>query len=939
MPRNTIKSKYTHPPTAGNAYHLVRLLAGIQCSFLPADVTQAPKTWKSARLERFSEELAALFLDNVQNVKSPSYNTLRNLWGSNDSVEPSIATLDAVAKFWASKNKLKGIENWASFVDFVDKMSPWASVQLRHELNNLAAPLDAKSLGECDPEWFERVFEVCCKDYIAQGALRQIPNDHQPSRVEIARRRNASYSFIGRSVETDLLLSWLVDKTASVVGLSDAGGMGKTSFVWHFLENILPTRQYFGLDGVFAWSFYGQGTDNKAQAESSFYEALAKFLRIESPTTEEINSPSYGDSLFEAFDGQIHTLLVFDGLEVLQDENGSLLDDTLYQFLMRIAQKGSERHSLVILTSRKPYTELNRFAGFRAMQLGGLSDEEGKKLLLAESALEFEYSAGVEDAVDELKATSRAYNGHPLSLVLFARLLRGLFAVESVENGQLAKKGDTRRVAEFRNLVETFFSEHTAEFAALEIGVKLKSLLLYYEAQLANESPTTVTILRALSLIDRPVEPKVWEVLREVLIRVKAIPQDLKAEKAAFLRLHQLRLVQEHGLKHDIHPLLRAYFAYRLSKTDKTLFLTLHFALGQQFEHEFLADFQHRPQPIQIFMSDVERIGRAIYHTSLAEEFARAFEQLYGYFGNQKGGNYLTDSMGALRSNRQFLAWMVQPEHEKWHTLPELLRREMLDRYSTALYGLGFLDLAFRMQERLQQLYRPDQLAAEDYSFWKLQMVNYLRMQVYMDVEHADQYGRMFWSMKFAQADPLLREAIARQVAYIAHLRGFDKAEIQLWLTRSSEAYNEWQATQPNEIGFPFTRLEDWFWSQLPALNDKEARPQVFEGYAALRKVWGEQLEAIIYAAEALTYHQLGQVENTRKATQSYIEALPRFQHAILTAHSLAELATVYSQLYETNKQKKDLEMFQALMSKLERAVMRCNAPALAKWQLELVLN
>jgi hypothetical protein len=104
------------------------------------------------------------------------------------------------------------------------------------------------------------------------------PSPHQPtperlarSRIEIKRLPITGKDLFGREQELKLLdEAWAGNKT-NVLSLVAWGGVGKSALVNHWLAKM-ALDDYRGAERVYGWSFYSQGTTDRAVSADQFID-------------------------------------------------------------------------------------------------------------------------------------------------------------------------------------------------------------------------------------------------------------------------------------------------------------------------------------------------------------------------------------------------------------------------------------------------------------------------------------------------------------------------------------------------------------------------------------------------------------------------------------------------------------------------------------------
>jgi hypothetical protein len=255
---------------------------------------------------------------------------------------------------------------------------------------------------------------------IVDGKHAREPNSPsaRPAYVHITGLPETAYErLVGREKELQRLDDAWAYCHINVLSLIAEGGAGKSALVNEWLTR-LQADHYRGAEAVLGWSFYSQGSKERATSADQFLDwALGKLnIRIEAKSAS-----AKGDAVAEAM-GKRRVLLILDGVEPLQHgpsvQQGDLKDAGLRALLRRFAtMPPTEGHGLVVLTSRLAVRDIGRQKDGAApiLDVERLSDEAGAALLRDSGAW------GIDS---ELKAATRAFGGHPLALGLLASFLK-----------------------------------------------------------------------------------------------------------------------------------------------------------------------------------------------------------------------------------------------------------------------------------------------------------------------------------------------------------------------------------------------------------------------------------------------------------------------------------------------------------------------------------
>ena len=380
------------------------------------------------------------------------------------------------------------------------------------------------------------VFNACT--IVFGDTLPAAAPEETPLRVEVTRLPATGPHLFGREDELARLdAAWGSDRE-NVISIVAPGGIGKSAVVNEW-NGRMAAGGYRGAKRVFAWSFYSQGTrDRAAVSADDFINKALIWFGDQDPTK---GSPHDKGARLAELVRKERTLLFLDGVEPLQYPPGPYagrIKDPALAALVR--NLGASNSGLCVMTTRETVTdvEMYRETTCALIDLESLSDVAGAELLR---------SLGVNGSQDELEAASKEFGGHGLALTLL-----GTYLVE-------VEEGDIRQRSELGPLTgETEHGEHA------------KHVMQAYENWL-GDSPE-LCVLRILGLFDRPAEGAAIAALREgdpiegLTDRVAKLNRRQWRQTLANLR--RVRLLGDpdpsdpDGL--DAHPLVREYFGDKL---------------------------------------------------------------------------------------------------------------------------------------------------------------------------------------------------------------------------------------------------------------------------------------------------------------------------------------------------------------------------------------
>jgi TIR domain-containing protein len=363
----------------------------------------------------------------------------------------------------------------------------------------------------------------------------------------------------GRKVELKRLDEAWADAKTTIISLVAEGGAGKSSLVNEWLEKM-QADNYRGAEAVLGWSFYSQGSKERATSADAFLNWAVGKLGIGIDTT---SASAKGEAIAEAMTKR-RVLLVLDGVEPLQHgpgpQTGQLKDLGLRALLCRFAAVSpAEAHGIVLLTSRLAITDIARWKNSAApvVDVENLSDEAGAALLR---------DNGVWGTDRELKASSHDFGGHPLALGLLASFLKE------------TQFGDVRR----RDHIRAFFAD--PESPRYDHA---KRVMESFEKEWLDGQPVLLAIMHMVGLFDRPASDGCLKALRKKPaiegLTDKIVKLDDAEWQRAATRLREVRLLAPLDPSSpgtlDAHSLVREWFGAQLRRTNEKVWRAAHFVI------------------------------------------------------------------------------------------------------------------------------------------------------------------------------------------------------------------------------------------------------------------------------------------------------------------------------------------------------------------------
>jgi tetratricopeptide (TPR) repeat protein len=407
---------------------------------------------------------------------------------------------------------------------------------------------------------------------------------------------------VGRDAElTRLDQAWSDDKT-NILSLVAEGGAGKSALVNEWLTRM-QADGYRNAERVLGWSFYSQGSKERATAADEFLNwALAKLdLKIETTSAS-----AKGEAVAEVLIKR-RALLVLDGVEPLQHgpgpQAGQLKDQGLRALLRRFATAPPRAdHSLIVLTSRIAVADIQRFKDSAApvLDVERLSDEAGAELLRDNDVW------GIDI---ELRAASHEFGGHPLALTLLASLIKE------------TQNGDVRRRDHIRGLLADADNPRHDQ---------ARRVMESYEKEWLVDQPVLLAILHCVGLFDRPASGDCLKALRAKPpihgLTDEISKLDDTAWRRNIARLREVRLLAPVDPTDpdalDAHPLVREWFGERLKATNEAAWKAAHSRL---FDH--LRRTTHEGKTPSL--ADLAPLYHAIVHGCHAERPQEALDTVY----------------------------------------------------------------------------------------------------------------------------------------------------------------------------------------------------------------------------------------------------------------------------------------------------------------------
>ena len=495
---------------------------------------------------------------------------------------------------------------------------------------------------------FESDVETLTTRYIPP---HKAPKEGIPSpafQADISRiDKYAPAELIGREAETKLLTdAW--DKAVRgepkrphILTFVALGGEGKTSLVAKWAAE-LAHQGWPGCDGVFAWSFYSQGTREQTAVSSDAFLAEALSFFGDAAMAGSAQGTFDKGRRLARLVGERRALLILDGVEPLQYAPTSPTPGELKDQGLAVLLKGLAATSLAlcVVTSRYAISDLRAYWQTTAPlhELPRLSTAAGVKLLRT-IGVKTGSQADFEKLVEDV-------DGHALTLQIL-----GQFLVR-------AYHGDIRR----RDRIS--FEKADAKIQGGHAFRAMEAYVKWLEDD-SDEARREVALLKLLGLFDRPATADCVAALRKAPVipgltepLVGVAEDDWEFSLTALRDAKLLTVNREEGsgvlLALDAHPLLREYFATQLRRQQPEAWRAAHRRL---YEH-LCATTKDLPQPT---LEDLQPLYQAVAHGCQAELQQEAFDEVYGRRIVRHPEFYSTYKLGAFGSDLGAVASFFQP--------------------------------------------------------------------------------------------------------------------------------------------------------------------------------------------------------------------------------------------------------------------------------------
>ena len=282
-------------------------------------------------------------------------------------------------------------------------------------------PRDMKALALYSPAKRDDVMALLAaeiRDIVKTHSNETVRSPPAGPQIDSGRLPETFYKrLVGREGELERLDAAWADGRTNIFSLVAEGGAGKSALVNEWLKR-LQADNYRGAEMVLCWSFYSQGTKERATSAEEFLNWILDKLGIKLAAT---SATAKGEAIAEAL-MRSRVLLVLDGVEPLQYgpglQVGQLKDQGLRALLRHFAATPpGKTHGLIAITSRLEVQDIGKWEDSFAPveRVDKLSAEAGVALLR---------DNGIRGTENDLKSAVQAFGGHALALALLASYLK-----------------------------------------------------------------------------------------------------------------------------------------------------------------------------------------------------------------------------------------------------------------------------------------------------------------------------------------------------------------------------------------------------------------------------------------------------------------------------------------------------------------------------------
>ncbi len=404
-------------------------------------------------------------------------------------------------------------------------------------------------------------------------------------------------NFVGRGETLKTITNWYKNPNVHIGALIGWGGFGKSALVRKWYGSLMKNK--IKPDGIFWWGFY------RNPYLERFLEELLRYLSQGRIDLSEVKTSWQKVERIKEFITEREYLIVLDGLEVMQKEEGEefgAMKDREFQEILRFIVD-SDFKGLCLITTRFPMEDIETYSSYQSCGVEGLSKEDTKLLF---------QKIGVMGNDDEIDAVWDDFKGHTLSLVLLANYL--------------GKGGDIKEARE----IPPFYKDE-------EAGGKAHRMLLWYDKQL-NENQRQ--FMKIFSLFRQAIGEAEFN---EVFLK------KIKMEPFHFKRmvdnLYQRRLISKGpGNTYTTTPLIKSYFEAVFDEEEKK-------ACHKSIYEYFGKIAKDLPKTLE----EMQPLFEQVYYGTSAGLYDEVCEDVYWEKIYRRNEYFITYKLGAWETNLSLL--------------------------------------------------------------------------------------------------------------------------------------------------------------------------------------------------------------------------------------------------------------------------------------------
>jgi tetratricopeptide (TPR) repeat protein len=667
----------------------------------------------------------------------------------------------------------------------------------------------------------------------AQSTRPPLPRD----KISIARLPTSGSDLFGRDAELQRLDDAWANPNINIIAFVAWGGVGKTALVNHWLKQRMARDNYRGAERVYAWSFYSQGTSERAASADLFIDQALRWFGDTDPTQ---GSPWDKGERLAGFIRQTRTLLILDGLEPLQyppgPQEGRLKDAALHALLIELA---AQQAGLCVISTRERVGDLDDFENSMVIQheLEHLSPQAGTKLLRAQQ---------VKGDDDELEQAVKEYEGHALALTLLGSYLADVCG------------GDIRRRDEIESLEDD-----------VRHGRHAERVMRAYEKWLGEG--VELAVLRLLGLFDRPADIASIMALRAApaILGLTEALQNLKERewRQALAKLRRIKLLGTASANDpntlDAHPLVREHFRQQLKRERPDAWREANNRL-----------YEHLTRTAKEFPDTVEEMSplfAAVAHGCAAGRHQETLDKVYWRRIQRGEKSFNWHKLGAYGADLAVLSgFFERPWEQPVAGLTDDYKGFVLSEAGVDLLALG------RLQEAAQPMQAASKMAIASENWKNAARVASNLSDLYRiigDLPLALKLAQQSAELADRSSDRFVRIISRSVLANVLHQAGCTP-EAAAAFREAEEMQKQWQPEYPLLYSLQGFRYRDLLLDQWQVQEVKERAIQTLE--------WTKQHLGLL--AKALDYLSLGRawlLEAHQAGTGDTAEAAEFLQRAV----------------------------------------------------------